>query len=195
MTLEGSKGPSTSVTLGSLRVGLLFQQRSPSLPTFEGEGISMNASTFLEPSYDYRLVVLSVLIAIFASYAAIDLAGLVTANRNRTRLAWLFGGAFAMGTGIWSMHYTGMLAYRLQVPVYYHVPTVILSLLAAIGASFVALFVVSRERVSPIHIVLASLIMGAGIGAMHYTGMAAMRLPAMHHWDTAFVTLSVVIAV
>jgi two-component system, sensor histidine kinase and response regulator len=155
----------------------------------------MNTSTLLEPSYDYRLVALSVVIAIVASYAALDLAGLVTANRNKARLAWLFGGAFAMGTGVWSMHYTGMLAYSLQVPVYYHVPTVILSLVAAIGAAFVALFVVSRERVSWLHIGAASLLMGAGIGAMHYTGMAAMRLPAMHHWDTSFVVLSVVIAV
>src|SRR5262245_32196285 len=194
MTLEGSKGPSTSVTLGSLRVGLLFQQRSPSLPTFEGEGISMNASTFLEPSYDYRLVVLSVLIAIFASYAAIDLAGLVTANRNKTRLAWLFGGAIAMGTGIWSMHYTGMLAYHLSIPVYYHIPTVALSLLAAIAASVVALFVVSRPHVSVIHVVGGSTLMAAGICGMHYIGMDAMRLSAMHHWDTTFVVLSVVIA-
>ena len=151
----------------------------------------MNTSTLLEPSYDYRLVALSVVIAIVASYAALDLAGLVTANRDKARLAWLFGGAFAMGTGVWSMHYTGMLAYSLQVPVYYHVPTVILSLVAAIGAAFIALFVVSRERVSWLHIGAASLLMGAGIAAMHYTGMAAMRLPAMHHWDTSFVVLSV----
>jgi two-component system, sensor histidine kinase and response regulator len=155
----------------------------------------MHVSTVLQPTYDFRLVALSVVIAVFASYAALDLAGLVTATRNNARLAWLFGGATAMGTGIWSMHYVGMLAYRLPVPVYYHVPTVILSLVAAIFASFIALFVVSRERINPFHLAAASLLMGAGIAAMHYTGMAAMRLSAMHEWDTAFVMISVAIAV
>jgi len=149
----------------------------------------------LEATYDYRLVALSVVIAIVASYAALDLAGLVTATRNKTRMAWLFGGAIAMGTGIWAMHYTGMLAYHLQVPIYYHVPTVILSLAAAIGASFVALFTVSRENFNALHVVGGSVLMGSGICAMHYTGMASMRLSAMHEWDTGFVTASIAIAV
>lgn len=149
----------------------------------------------LESTYDYRLVALSVVIAILASYAALDLAGLVTATRNKTRIAWLFGGAIAMGTGVWAMHYTGMLAFHLQVPIYYHVPTVMLSLVAAICASFVALFTVSRENFGALHLVFGSLLMGSGIAAMHYTGMAAMRLPAMHQWDAGFVTASVLIAV
>jgi two-component system, sensor histidine kinase and response regulator len=155
----------------------------------------MTPSTILDATYDYRMVALSVLIAIFASYVALDLAGLVTTARNKTRMAWLSGGALAMGTGIWSMHYTGMLAYRLDVAVYYHVPTVILSLVAAIGASFVALFVVSRERFTALNLIAGSLLMGAGIALMHYTGMAAMRLPAMHEWNTGFVVASIVIAV
>jgi NO-binding membrane sensor protein with MHYT domain len=148
----------------------------------------------LTASYDLRLVALSVVIAIFASYAALDLAGRVTAARNSARLAWLIGGAVAMGTGIWSMHYTGMLAYHLPVAVYYHIPTVILSLVAAIGASFVALLVVSRPRVSIGHVTVGSLLMAIGISGMHYTGMASMRLSAMHQWDMTFVVLSVVIA-
>jgi NO-binding membrane sensor protein with MHYT domain len=155
----------------------------------------VHQATTMLASYDYRLVALSVLIAICASYAALDLAGRVTAARNNARLAWLFGGAISMGTGIWSMHYTGMLAYRLPVPVYYHIPTVALSLAAAICASFVALFVISRERMDVLHVVGGSLLMAAGIVAMHYTGMAAMRLQAMHEYDTELVTASVVIAV
>src|SRR5581483_2248064 len=94
--------------------------------------------------YDYRLVLLSVIIATLASYAALDLAGRVTAWRGSVRYAWLSGGAVAMGTGIWAMHYIGMLAFNLPVPVAYHVPTVAISLVAAIFASAVALFVVSR---------------------------------------------------
>ena len=155
----------------------------------------MNESVIIPATYDYRLVALSVLIAICASYAALDLAERVTTSQKGARMAWLFGGAIAMGTGIWSMHYTGMLAYRLPVPVYYHVPTVILSMMAAIGASFVALFIVSRPRISALHVMAGSLLMATGISAMHYTGMAAMRLQAMHHWDTSFVVISVVIAV
>ena len=153
----------------------------------------MNAS-ILSSTYDFRLVALSVVIAICASYAALNLAGRVTAARNSARIAWLMGGAVAMGTGIWSMHYTGMLAYHLSVPVYYHIPTVILSLVAAIVASLIALFVVSRPHINFVHVAAGSLLMAAGISSMHYTGMASMRLSAMHHWDMTFVVLSVVIA-
>jgi hypothetical protein len=89
------------------------------------------------------------------------------------------GGAAAMGIGIWSMHYIGMLAYSLPVPVLYHWPTVLLSLLAAMLASAVALLVVSRDEMGPLRTVFGGLLMGSGIAAMHYVGMHAMRLPAM----------------
>src|SRR5882762_4269602 len=100
----------------------------------------------LAGSYDYLLVALSVIIAVLASYAALDLAGRVTSARGKARLLWLSGGAIAMGFGVWSMHYIGMLAFRLPVPVQYDWPTVLLSLMAAIAASAVALVVVSRPR-------------------------------------------------
>ncbi len=145
--------------------------------------------------YDYRLVALSVVIAIFASYAALDLAGRVTAARGGARALWLMGGASAMGLGIWSMHYIGMLAFSLPIPVLYDWPTVVLSLLAAILASAVALYVVSRERMGAWRAVAGSIPMGAGIAAMHYIGMDAMRLSAMCHFDTALVVLSVVLAI
>lgn len=153
----------------------------------------MNSST-LVATYDVRLVALSVVIAICASYVALDLAGRVNAARDNARVAWLIGGAVAMGTGIWSMHFTGMLAYRLPVQVYYHVPTVILSLVAAIAASLVALFMVSRPSVSVLHVIVGSLLIACGISGMHYMGMAAMRLPAMHQWDPTLVTMSVAVA-
>src|SRR5579859_1105645 len=129
--------------------------------------------------YDTRLVALSVFIAVVASYAALDLAGRVTSARGWVRYLWLSGGATAMGTGIWSMHYIGMLAFRLPVPVQYDWPTVLVSLLAAIFASLVALFVVSRQKMGPLQALVGCVIMGSGIAAMHYIGMAAMRLPAM----------------
>jgi PAS domain S-box-containing protein len=146
-------------------------------------------------SFDYRLVALSVLIAILASYAALDLAGRVTSAQGKVRLFWLNGGAVAMGFGIWSMHYIGMLAFRLPIPVQYDWPTVLLSLVAAIVASGIALFVVSRQEMGVIRAVLGSIYMGSGIAAMHYTGMAAMRLSAMCSYSATLVTLSVILAI
>ena len=107
-------------------------------------------------SYDYRLVVTSVLIAVMASYAALDLAGRVTSACGVARRIWLSGGAVAMGTGIWAMHYVRMLAFRLPVPVEYDWPTVLLSWLAAIFASAIALFVVSRQKMGAFERFLAA---------------------------------------
>src|ERR1700739_3340843 len=146
-------------------------------------------------SYNYALVALSVLIAIFASYAALDLAGRVTAASGWTRAVWLLGGAGAMGTGIWSMHYIGMLAFILPIPVAYHWPTVLLSLFAAILASVIALYVVSRQNMSASRAVAGSVLMGAGIASMYYIGMAAMRLPAICQFNFSLVVMSVVFAV
>jgi PAS domain S-box-containing protein len=153
------------------------------------------AAVNLIGSYNYALVALSVLIAIFASYAALDLAGRVTAARGWTRAVWLLGGAGAMGTGIWSMHYIGMLAFILPIPVAYHWPTVLLSLFAAILASVIALYVVSRPKMGASRGLAGSVLMGAGISSMHYIGMAAMRLPAVCQFNSFLVVLSVVFAV
>jgi two-component system, sensor histidine kinase and response regulator len=153
------------------------------------------ADHLLSGSYDSRLVALSVLISVFASYAALDLAGRVTSARGGARSLWLSGGAVAMGMGIWSMHYVGMLAFRLPVPVQYDWPTVLLSLLAAILASAIALFVVSRSKMNFFRAVLGSVFMGSAIAGMHYIGMAAMRLPAMCHYSWGIVSVSVVLAI
>jgi len=142
--------------------------------------------------YDYRLVALSVLIAVLASYTALDLAGRTTAARGRVRLTWLAGGATAMGVGIWSMHYIGMLAFSLPVLVLYDWPTVLLSLMAAVFAAAVALFVVSRKKMGWPRALAGSAIMGSGIATMHYTGM---RLPAVCSYDLRLLILSVVLAI
>ena len=153
------------------------------------------ASMVLVGTYDKPLVVLSVVIAILAAAAAIDLAGRVTSSQGLSRVAWLGGGAVAMGIGIWSMHYIGMLAFELPVVVLYHWPTVALSMLAAMFASWVPLFVVSRGTLQWPQAILGSLFMGGGIAAMHYIGMEAMRLPAMCQYNAALVALSVVLAI
>src|SRR3984885_6590923 len=153
------------------------------------------AAVNLIGSYNFTLVALSVLIAIFASYTALDIAGRVTAAGGWTRAVWLLGGAAAMGTGIWSMHYIGMLAFVLPLPVAYHWPTVLLSLLAAIFASVVALDVVSRQKMDASRALAGSLLMGARIASMHYKGISAIALPAMCKFNSSLGVMSVVFAV
>jgi two-component system sensor histidine kinase/response regulator len=155
----------------------------------------MDHSAALTGSYNYGLVAVSVLIAILAAYAALELAGRVTATRGFARLVWLCGGAFALGLGIWCMHYVGMEAFRLPVHVLYDWPTVFVSMVAAVVASAVALLIVSRKTMGLVTAGLGSLLMGSGIAAMHYIGMEAMRLPAMCYYDFRIVALSVVLAV
>ena len=152
-------------------------------------------SALLVGFYDYRLVGVSVLIAIFAAYAALDLAGRVTAAQGIARFAWLTGGAWAMGMGIWSMYFIGMEAFILPVPVQYDWPTVLLSMIAAVSASAVALLVVSRKTMGMISAIFGSLLMGSGIAAMHYIGMGAMRLPGLCHYSIGIAALSVGLAV
>jgi NO-binding membrane sensor protein with MHYT domain len=126
-------------------------------------------------SYDYRLVALSVLVAILASYTALDLGARVTSSRGNERLWWMIGGAVSMGIGIWSMHYLGMLAFRLPIPVQYDWPTVLLSLLAGILASAVALFVVSRPAMGLPQTLAGGILQGGA--SWRYT------LPAWHPCD------------
>ena len=154
-----------------------------------------NPDLVLAGSYNYWLVALSVFIAMLASYAALDLGERVTASHGRVRFLWLAGGSIAMGTGIWSMHYIGMLAYSLPVRVLYDWPMVLLSWIAAVVASAIALRVVSGQAMGPLRIGGGALLMGLGIAAMHYIGMEAMRLPAMCHYNGALVAGSVVLAV
>lgn len=149
----------------------------------------------LAGTYNVPLVVVSIVIAIIASFAALDLAGRISGASGRIRVAWLSGGALAMGIGIWSMHYVGMEAFHLPVPVEYDWPTVLVSLLAAVLASGLALLIISRPKMTAMHLVFGSFFMGAGIAGMHYIGMDAMRLSARMVYVPSLVVLSVVIAV
>jgi len=161
----------------------------------KGERTLQLSNTILDASYDWRLIVLSYIIAVLASYTALDLAGRVTAARGRARRSWLLGGAFAMGAGIWSMHFTGMLAFSLPIAITYDVPTVLLSLVVAMIASGFALFVASRDVLSLERLLVSGLPMGLGIATMHYSGMAALRMPAMIDYDPPIFGLSILIAV
>src|SRR5450755_1791032 len=153
------------------------------------------AHDMMRVTYDLPLVALSILIASVSAYVALSLGERVTQNHGRVRYLWLAGGACAMGTGIWSMHFTGMLAYHLPVPISYDIPTVVVSLIAAILASGVALAVVSRPSMGQRAWLTGGFLMGSGVAVMHYTGMAAMRVSATARWDLRIVAVSAVIAV
>ena len=152
-------------------------------------------NALLPHSYDPGLVAISVLIAVLASYVALNFAARLTTTHGRERFGLLLGGALAMGTGIWSMHFVAMLAFSLPIPMFYDVPTVVLSHLAAVVAAGVALHVVSREAMGLKSWLLGSVLMGSGIGTMHYTGMLAIRLPGAMRHDPMMVALSVIVAV
>lgn len=154
-----------------------------------------DADTVLTSSHDFGLVLLSVAIAILAAYTALSLSGRVTVATGRNRQFWLSGGAIAMGIGIWSMHFIAMLAYNLPVAIAYDLPIVVVSMAVAVVASGVALFVVSRDRLELSQLIGGGGVMGLSIAAMHYTGMAAMRLQASPEYEPALVALSIAIAI
>ena len=151
----------------------------------------------LPATYDMGLVVLSYLVASLAAYTAIDLAGRVSEFRAEPRraAAWLTCGAFAMGAGIWSMHFVAMLAYQLPVPVRYEPWTTAASMVAAIVTSGFAMYIVTRGTLSWRRLLISGAMMGAGIGTMHYTGMAAVRLDAVVMYYIAPWLLSIVNAI
>ena len=146
-------------------------------------------------TYHPYLVALSILVASLASYTALDLGGHVRVARGLARRAWLVAAAITMGGGIWSMHFIGMLAFVMPVPVSYDVELTIFSLVVAIVVTGGGFYVISRRGASPLRLVLSGIFMGLGIVAMHYTGMAAMRGHAGLDYDRLFVALSVVIAI
>jgi NO-binding membrane sensor protein with MHYT domain len=126
-------------------------------------------------TYDLYLVALSILVASFASYTAIDLSGHVGPARGFGRRVWLVAAALTMGGGIWSMHFVGMLAFIMPTPMAYDIGLTTLSLVVAIFVTGVGFYVISRQSASPLRLVLSGIFMGLGIAGMHYTGMAAMR--------------------
>jgi NO-binding membrane sensor protein with MHYT domain len=146
-------------------------------------------------THDPYLVALSILVASFASYTALDLGGHVAAARGLARRVWLVAAAITMGGGIWSMHFIGMLAFVMPIPMSYDIGLTTLSLLVAIFVTGGGFYVISRQSASPLRLVLSGIFMGLGIAAMHYTGMAAMRGHAELSYDRLFVALSLVIAI
>ncbi|MCC2680083.1 MAG: sensor histidine kinase, partial [Pseudobdellovibrio sp.] len=150
----------------------------------------------METRFDPLLVAISFLVAIFASYVALNLASSLSQTRGRLHQSlWLVTGSVAMGFGIWSMHFIGMLAFEMPgMTMAYDLPLMALSIVVAIAASGMAFFIVSREHVPIGSITAGGVSMAAAIAGMHYIGMFSMRVNATIRWNLFLVTLSIAIA-
>ncbi|PTU32840.1 diguanylate cyclase domain-containing protein [Stenotrophobium rhamnosiphilum] len=145
--------------------------------------------------YNANLVALSLVVAIFASYTALELAGRVSHKQGRSSRIWLVCGAISMGTGVWSMHFVGMLAFHLPIALAYDVTLTALSMLIAIAASAAALYVVSRSVVTLRNLAGGATLMGIGIAAMHYLGMHAIRMSPPIEYKADLFIASIAIAI
>lgn len=146
-------------------------------------------------NYNPALVALSLGIAIIASFTALGLARRVATSTGATARAWLAAGAFSMGTGIWTMHFVGMLALDADMTLQYDPWITLASLIVGIAASAFALYIAARCDENLRKLTLAAVALGLGIAGMHYTGMAAMIMPARLDYDLGIVALSIVIAI
>ncbi|MHC8407338.1 putative bifunctional diguanylate cyclase/phosphodiesterase [Pseudomonas sp. TMB3-21] len=149
----------------------------------------------LTGTYSTSLVVVSLCVAILASYTALDLTGRIASAKGRAVHFWTAGGAIAMGIGVWSMHFIGMLAFDLPIDLGYDVTLTALSLITAVLSCGFALWLVSQPQLPVWQLAFGALVMGAGISAMHYTGMAAMRMQPGIDYDPTLFSASLLIAV
>jgi diguanylate cyclase len=145
--------------------------------------------------YNYWLVTLSIVVAMLVSFTALRLAARVATSERHAAWIWLAVGSFAMGVGIWSMHFVGMLAFSLPIPLAYNIPTTLASLATAMLTSGFALSITSGGRLTIARLTGSALVMGLGISAMHYMGMAAIAVVPGISYDPLLVALSILIAV
>jgi NO-binding membrane sensor protein with MHYT domain len=147
-------------------------------------------------TWDTTLILLSYLISVFGSYTALRLAVKIPAATPDRLPRWVGAAALAMGGGaIWSMHFIGMLAYKVSMPIAYDPVLTVLSLLIGIAATGLGLYLVGRSDGNAKRLILASVCTGLGVAGMHYTGMAAMQMQARMVWNLTLVLLSIVIAI
>lgn len=149
----------------------------------------------MDAQYDVGLVVLSLMIAVAAAHTALDLASRISATPGRSPWGWMLAGASIMGLGIWSMHFVGMIAFELPIPMAFDVWITLASLVLAILASGISLYLSARRRLPLKLVLVGGVFMGLGISAMHYVGMLAMRMQPAIAYDARLVVLSIVIAV
>ncbi|QYX54146.1 EAL domain-containing protein [Pseudomonas sp. S07E 245] len=146
-------------------------------------------------SYSPALVLISLCVAILASYTALDLTGRIATAKGRAVHLWMCGGALAMGSGVWSMHFIGMLAFSLPIDLGYDLTLTLVSLLIAVLSSGFALWLINQPSLPLLQLACGALIMGTGISSMHYMGMAAMRMQPGIDYDPQLFSASLAIAV
>ena len=149
----------------------------------------------IDKSYSPALVILSVVVATLGAYVAVEIAQRVRVTGGRRRILWSCGGALALGLGIWSMHFVGMLALDLPVLVWYDALLTFVSVVAAVGGCAIAFILFNRSRASSWLLAIASIFMGLAIASMHYTGMAGMRVSASITYDPVIVGASIAVAI
>ncbi|MYM39463.1 PAS domain S-box protein [Duganella qianjiadongensis] len=161
---------------------------------FTSPGIA--EAMYVNGSYAWPLVALSVLSAVFSSMMALQMSGLAQLAESRLHKQFaLLSGSVALGVGIWSMHFIGILAYSFCATASYSKLLTALSMLPGILASWFALNLLSKDDFSKRELLISGTVMGAGIGLMHYSGMAAVHMPYLLRYDSAWFLLSIVVAV
>ena len=153
------------------------------------------AETILHGQYDLRLVALSCIIATFASFASLNLAGRIRSSTGGARLVWLGSAALALGGGIWSMHFVAMLAFSMPVTISYDFWWTFGSMVAAVLAVGIGYALIAFGSLKPARLLLAGALTGSGVVVMHYTGMGAMLMQATTTYDTLLYAASIAIAV
>ena len=178
----------------------LIQSTAPGMPVCNDLGVVLTAG-LNSGQYNWWLVILSYIIAAFSAYSALSITQQVrkinqaSQSNHGVSYFWCFGGALTLGAGIWSMHFIGMLAYNMPMTVNYDLPLTLLSLLVAVVAAGYALNQLGGEFNNLGRRISTGLVMGAGISAMHYIGMASMRMDAVIQYDKLLIVISIIIAV
>lgn len=149
----------------------------------------------IHTGYNPALVALSIGLSVFASYTALDLGARIRGPSSGPRWPWIAGSALAMGGGIWAMHFVGMLAFDMGLCAAYDLKLTLMSLVIAVAVTGLAFLWVAYRGDDTASLLVAGPLMGLGVAAMHYTGMAALRVPGDLAYDPAVVTVSIAIAV
>ena len=157
---------------------------------------SSQDSLLLIVYYDPLLVAISIFIAIFSAFMAFQVATQAAQTQSKSRQQiMLFTGSLVLGGGVWSMHFIGMLAFNLCTPVSYQFGLTALSVLPSIAASWVALSLLSQPRIRFPQVLIGGVLVGVGIGVMHYVGMAAMDMAPLLRYDPLIFSLSIIVVV
>ena len=159
--------------------------------------VDLHRERLLDFHSEPTLVFVSVLVAMLSSMLALQMVGFAGDSQHKGGLKHmsLALGAFALGAGVWSMHFIGVLSIDICTQIRYQTGVTLLSMLPSLGAAYAALYLVSRPNLSSRELVLGGVVIGAGIGAMHYSGMAALQMPAQLRYDPLWFLMSIIVAV